>query len=118
MFGGDWSVRRLLLAAVMFVVLAGAVLPSVASAKRPPLGTYTCYYPPFFTPHPLKLVSKKKYSVDKTKKSPYKYKNRKIVFKKGVYSDYYGLYEGAERRIVIYDKKTDARYWNCDKAGK
>lgn len=108
----------MLVAVVMSMVLVGAVLPPVASAKRPPLGKYTCYYPPFFTPHPLKLVSKNKYTVDKTKKSPYKLKKGKIVFSKGVYSDYYGRYEAGERRIVIYDKETDARFWNCDKAGR
>ena len=118
MVRGVSSWRRLLVAVVMSVSLVGLALPAVASAKRPPLGKYTCFYPPFSTPHPLKLVSKTKYTVDKSKKSRYKFKKGKLVFSKGAYSDYYGRYEAAERRIVIYDKETDARFWNCDKAGK
>ena len=107
--------RRLLVAGLLLGLVAVAILPAAASAARPPLGKYTCVYPPFFTPHPLKLLSKSKYRVDKTRKSPYKVKRGKIVFRKGVYSDYYGRYESAEQRIVIYDKETDARLWNCDK---
>lgn len=115
MQGGSSLVGRLLLGGAV-ALLAGCVLmPAPATAARPPLGKYTCIYPPFFTPHPLKLVSKTKYTVDKTRKSAYAVKRGKIDFRKGAYSDFYGRYEAGERRIVIYDKETDARLWNCDR---
>ena len=105
----------LIVLAMLLVLVASP--PAAVQAAGPPLGKYSCLYPPFFTPHPLKLISKSKYKVDGTRASKYKYKKGQIVFRKGVYSDYYGRYEKAEKQIVIYDKATDARLWNCIKKG-
>ncbi len=112
------SGRRIMVAVLLSLFLVGALLPAMASAKRPPLGKYTCLYPPFATPHLLKLVSKKKYTVDKSRKSKYKYSKGKLVFKTGAYSDFFARYESDVPQIVIYDKETGARLWNCPKGVK
>ena len=109
--------RRLGLALLTLLLALVASVPAAAQAARPPLGKYSCLYPPFNTPHPMKFLSKSKYKVDGTRASKYKYKKGKLVFRKGIYSDYYALYEVAQKQIVIYDKATDARLWNCVRKG-
>lgn len=107
--------RRTSILAVAILTFGVSLPASAEAGNRPPLGLYTCLYPPFFTPHPLKLVSRQKYKVDNSKKSPYAYKRGKVNFKRGAYSDFYGRYERANKQIVIYDKETKARLWNCPK---
>ena len=109
--------RRLGLSVLAMLLVLVASVPAAAEAARPPLGKYSCLYPPFNTLHPMKLVSKSKYTVDGAHVSKYKYKRGKIVFRKGIYSDYYARYEVSEKQIVIYDKATDARLWNCVRKG-
>lgn len=109
--------RSIVAAALLQIAFAATVMPANAEAKRPPTGRYTCLYPPFSTPHPLKLVTHTKYKIDKAKKSRYSYsgKSDTLDFRKGPYSDYYARYERENKQIVIYDKETDFRFWNCPK---